>query len=51
MSIHEGITDALRHLDVRFQSLVISREKEKMTTEQTSKRAGICYINDKSLRK
>ena len=32
MLIDEGIADALRHLDARFQSLVISPEKEKMTT-------------------
>ena len=29
MLIKEGIVDALRHLDIRFKFLVISREKEK----------------------
>ena len=29
MLINEHIADALRHLDVRFQSLVVSLEKEK----------------------
>ena len=49
MLIKEGIVDALRHLDIRFKFLVISREKEKMTTAQNSNRVGVCYINDKNL--
>ena len=35
MLIDEDIVDALRHLDVRFQSLVISREKEKKNGDYT----------------